>query len=155
MDFNTAFDRLLAHEGGYVNDPRDAGGETRFGISARAYPQENIAGMTIERAREIYRRDYWGPMQCEQMPAALRFELFDMAVNMGRFKAVTLLQDAVGAADDGILGPDTLRRLQGADPQWILRRLQGARLDAYTRAKSWPVFGTGWVRRVARNMMAG
>lgn len=155
MDFNTAFDRLLAHEGGHVNDPRDAGGETQYGISARAYPQENIAGMTIERAREIYRRDYWGPMRCEEMPAALRFELFDMAVNMGQFKAVTLLQEAVGAADDGILGPDTLRRLQAADPQWILRRLQGARLDAYTRAKAWPSFSAGWVRRVARNMMAG
>ena len=94
-------------------------------------------------------------MRCEEMPAALRFELFDMAVNMGQFKAVTLLQEAVGAADDGILGPDTLRRLQAADPQWILRRLQGARLDAYTRAKAWPSFSAGWVRRVARNMMAG
>ncbi|MBI5843910.1 MAG: hypothetical protein HZB23_04475 [Deltaproteobacteria bacterium] len=48
----------MAHEGGYVNDPADPGGETRFGISRRAYPNEDIKALTRERAAEIYYRDY-------------------------------------------------------------------------------------------------
>lgn len=153
MDFEQAFERVLGHEGGYVNDPRDPGGETSFGISRRAYPGEDIAGMTVERARELYRRDYWGPAGCGQVPDALRFELFDMAVNAGVRAAVKALQTAAGADPDGVLGPQTLRRVAMMDPAAALRRLQGARLDAYTRAKAWPAFGAGWVRRVARNMM--
>lgn len=153
MDFDTAFRRVIGHEGGYVNDPRDPGGETRYGISRRAYPGEDIAGMTLDRAREIYRRDYWGPAGCEDLPDGLRLEVFDAAVNMGVGTSIKLLQRALGVPADGVIGPVTMLRLQVADQAWILRRLQGARLDAYTRAKAWPTFGAGWVRRVARNMM--
>jgi len=58
MNFDDAFERLLGLEGAYVNDPRDAGGETKYGISRRSYPGEIIRTMTIERAKEIYLRDY-------------------------------------------------------------------------------------------------
>lgn len=153
MDFDQAFNRLLGHEGGLVDDPRDAGGQTKYGISKRAYPGEDIAGMTIERAGRLYRRDYWGPAGCDAWPGALKFEVFDTAVNMGVGAAIRMLQRAVGAAEDGVIGPQTLMRVQSADPAWVLRRLQGARLDAYTKLKTWPVFGAGWVRRVAKNMM--
>lgn len=153
MDFDQAFERVIGHEGGYVNDPRDPGGETRYGISRRAYPGEDIAGMTLGRAREIYRRDYWGPAGCEDLPDGLRLEVFDTAVNMGVGTSIKLLQRALGVPDDGVIGPVTRLRLQVADQARILRRLQGARLDAYTRAKAWPTFGAGWVRRVARNML--
>lgn len=153
MDFDQALARLLQHEGGYSNDPNDAGGETNLGISRRAYPGEDIKGMTRERAALIYRRDYWGPAGCDAAPDALRFELFDMAVNAGVGAAVRALQLAVGANADGVLGPQTLLKLQSANAAWVLRRFQGARLLAYTKAKSWPNFGAGWVARVARNMM--
>ena len=59
MNFDVAFEKLIGHEGGYVNDARDPGGETKYGISKRAYPDEDIAGLTLERAKQIYRRDCW------------------------------------------------------------------------------------------------
>ena len=55
LNFEDAFDRLISHEGGYVNDPLDPGGETKFGISKRSYPTLDIAALTREDARAIYR----------------------------------------------------------------------------------------------------
>ena len=101
MDFNAAFDRLIGHEGGYVNHPSDPGGETKYGISRRSYPGEDIAGLTLERAKLIYARDFWGPAGCDVVPDAAKFELFDMAVNSGVKAAVRNLQRAVGETDDG------------------------------------------------------
>ena len=83
MNFDAAFLKLLGHEGGYVNHKADPGGETNFGISKRSYPGEDIKGMTVERAKFIYHRDYWGPAGCDAVPDGLRFDLFDMAVNSG------------------------------------------------------------------------
>lgn len=165
MDFDQAFERVIGHEQGYQCDPDDSGNwtggrvdsgallGTKYGISAAAYPGEDIRNITLDRARALYRRDYWVPAGCDQVPDALRFELFDAAVNAGVRAAIRMLQVAAGADADGVLGPQTLRRVAMMDPAAALRRLQGARLDAYTRAKAWPTFGAGWVRRVARNMM--
>ena len=88
MNFDTAFDKLIAHEGGYVDHPSDPGGATNFGISQRSYPGEDIRNMTLERAKLIYRRDFWGPAGCESVPEAIRVDLFDMAVNSGVSRAV-------------------------------------------------------------------
>jgi len=153
MDFDQAFTRLIGHEGGYVNDPRDPGGETKFGISRGAYPGEDIAGMTLERAKLLYRRDYWDSMQAEQFPEAVRFEVFDMAVNMGVVQAIKIVQRAVDSTPDGIVGPMTLKGIRSADPAQLLRRVQGMRLRHYTDLKTFPAFGAGWVRRVAANMV--
>ncbi|HNB44616.1 MAG TPA: glycosyl hydrolase 108 family protein [Burkholderiaceae bacterium] len=101
MDFDQAFARTIGHEGGYAADSRDPGGETNYGISRRAYPGEDIAGMTLDRAAQIYRRDYWDAIHAEQMPEAIRRELFDTAVNMGTYSAVTLLQRALGVTAAG------------------------------------------------------
>ena len=64
-DFDAAFTRLLGHEGGLVDHPADPGGLTNWGISQRSYPGEDIRGMTVERARLIYLRDFWGPAGCD------------------------------------------------------------------------------------------
>lgn len=154
MNFDQAFDRLIGHEGGYVNDPRDPGGETKFGISRRAYPGEDIAGMTLERAKTIYRRDYWGPAGCDVLADLVKFEVFDMAVNLGVVQTIKILQRAVDATADGIIGPQTTMRLQSANPEWLLRRLQGMRLKHYTGLKTFNAFGAGWVNRVADNMLS-
>ena len=159
MNFDQAFDRLIGHEGGYVNNPRDPGGETKFGVSKRSYPGEDIPGMTIERAKTIYARDFWGPAGCDGLPDLLKFEMFDLAVNTsapGRpVTAIKLLQQAVGSFADGALGPKTLQAAQSMDPAKALRRLQGARLRYYAaipKERRDP-FLAGWVNRVAANMM--
>jgi lysozyme family protein len=79
MTFDEAFELLIGHEGGYVNNPNDPGGETKYGISRRQYPGEDIANMTLERAKTIAKRDFWGPAGCDVVPDAVKFDLFDTA----------------------------------------------------------------------------
>lgn len=153
MNFDQAFERLIGHEGGYVNDPRDPGGETKFGISKRAHPGEDIAGMTIERAKKIYLRDYWGPAGCDAVPDGLKFDLFDMAVNSGVKAAVRTLQRAVGETEDGVLGPLTIQAAQSMPAARIVARFNGARLAFMADLSTWPAFGRGWARRIASNLM--
>jgi len=152
MDFAQAFEKLLGHEGGYVNDKRDPGGETKYGISKRSYPGEDIAGMTIDRAREIYLRDYWGPAGCDAVPLAVKFDLFDMAVNAGVKAAVRCLQRAAGETDDGVLGPRTLQAVQSLPDARLVARFNGARLEHLASLHTWPAFGRGWARRIAANL---
>jgi len=153
MTFDEAFRILIGHEGGYVNDPRDPGGETKFGISKRAYPFEDIRNLTIDRARAIYYRDYWIRSGCERVPEAMRFDLFDTAVNSGLSRAVRLLQLAAGVEDDGEIGPVTLKALRNADPEGLKARFNGYRLDFLNNLAEWPAFGRGWAQRIAENLM--
>lgn len=152
MDFEQAFEKLLNHEGGYVNDHRDPGGETKYGISRRSYPGEDIAGMTIARAKEIYKRDYWGPAGCDAVPPKLKVQLFDMAVHSGAKQAVKLLQRAAYAADDGILGPNTLMAVQSMPADRLIARFNGFRLEFLTELPTWAAFGRGFAKRIAENL---
>ncbi|MFM1990200.1 MAG: hypothetical protein RJA99_3157 [Pseudomonadota bacterium] len=152
MDFNEAFDRVIGHEGGYVNDPRDPGGETKFGISKRAYPSEDIKNLTLERARQLYRRDYWDRGGIQNLPPFARFDVFDVAVNSGISAAVRMLQRAVGVADDGVVGPKTLAAVGYTRPEIFRARFAAERLDFYASLPTWPAFGRGWARRVAANL---
>lgn len=79
--FDQINDRVLAHEGGYVNDPRDAGGETQWGISKRSYPKLNIQALTRPDAVAIYRRDFWQRVGGDQLPKAFAFQALDAAVS--------------------------------------------------------------------------
>lgn len=155
MNFDDAFERVIGHEGGYVHDPRDPGGETKYGISRRAYPGEDIPHLTLQRAKLLYGRDYWGPAGCDAVPDVVRFDLFDMAVNQGVHAAIKALQHAVGETEDGVLGPLTLQAVQSTPAHRLLFRFDAARLVAYSSLPEdkWRAFGRGWVRRVASNMM--
>jgi lysozyme family protein len=156
MNFDDAFERVIGHEGGYVNDPLDPGGETRYGISRRAYPGEDIARMTLDRAKAIYRRDYWGAAGCDAVPDMLKYPLFDAAVNQGVGRAVRMLQHAVHESEDGVLGPRTLQAIGSVDSARIAFRFMAARLVAYaeTPEPQWQRFGRGWIRRMAGVMEA-
>lgn len=153
MQFEDAFQRVLGSEGGYVNDPRDPGGETKFGISRLAYPGEDIKGMTVERAREIYRRDYWGPAGCDAVPEAAKLPLFDAAVNSGVKQAIKLLQRAVGESPDGILGPRTLLAVQSMPAPRLVARFAGQRLALLASLPTWPTYSRGWTLRVVDQLL--
>lgn len=152
MDFATAFERLIGHEGGYVNHPADPGGETKYGITKRSYPGEDIAGMTLERAKQIYYRDYWGPAGCDVVPDGIKFDLFDMAVNAGVKPAVKTLQRAAGETVDGVLGPRTITAATSMPAPRLIARFNGHRLHALTDLETWASFGKGWARRIALNL---
>ncbi len=88
--FDKAFEFTIGVEGGYVNDPSDSGGETKYGISKRWHPDEDIKGMTLERAKELYLDGYWTPCKCDSVVYPLDCILFDTAVNMGNNTAKAL-----------------------------------------------------------------
>ena len=154
MNFEQAFDRLILHEGGYVDHRADPGGETKYGISKRSYPQEDIPNLTLDRARQIYWVDFWLKCRCDELPEGIRFEVFDCAVNSGVGPAVRMVQRACSATIDGILGPQTMQALAAMDPARLAMRFNGARLAFMTDLNHWPAFGRGWARRIAHNLLA-
>lgn len=155
MDFNTAFDRLLGHEGGYVNHPNDPGGETNWGISKRSYPQLNIKTLTREQARTIYRKDFWDRVHGDKLHDGVAFQVFDIAVNSGIETAVRMLQRALDVADDGHFGPVSLKAAKAMSESDQIMHINAERIEFYTRLKTWSDFGRGWARRVAGNLRYG
>lgn len=149
MNFDTAFSRLIGHEGQYAYDANDPGGESKFGITRRSYPGEDIRNMPITRAKYLYQRDFWGPAGCDALPDPLKYAMFDFAVNSGVKPAIRLLQSVLGVPVDGILGPHTLQAVGTMDARRLAARLFGERLEMLTALPTWASFGKGWARRIA------
>lgn len=147
--------RILGHEGGYVNDLNDPGGETKWGISRRAYPGAAIPNLTVEDAAEIYSSDYLTPLEADNLLDGVAFQLLDFAVNSGVETAKRQLQRALGVAEDGVIGPITLKAINALPESDLIMRLLAARLDYLTRLSTWPEYGGGWVRRIAQNLRYG
>ena len=152
-EFDEIIGVVLKHEGGYVNDPKDPGGETKYGVSKRAYPDVDIKGLTREEAKELYKRDYWDRAKVDTVPKDLKHIYFDMTVNMGRGRAVKILQEASNGKNktkidvDGGLGPATRRALEGVE----LQRVRAYRVKYYAnlveRKSDLEKFYFGWFRR--------
>lgn len=151
LTFDDAFDRLISHEGGYVNDPLDPGGETKFGISKRSYPMLNVATLDLDTAKAIYRKDFWYPLGDDAHPA-IKFQAFDFAVNSGIQTALRKLQSAIGVADDGHFGPVSRKRLAEIPVSDVLFLYAAERLEFFTKLSTFKDFGRGWTRRVAKNL---
>lgn len=147
IDFDTAFDRLMGHEGGYVNNPSDPGGETIWGISKRSYPHLVIRNISRDQAKAIYARDFWAALG--DMPESIKFQAFDFAVNSGIQTAVQKLQASVGAAEDGHWGPVSAAKLAALPASDVLMRYAAQRLRFMASLSTWPTFGKGWALRVA------
>lgn len=141
--FPLALEWLGPIEGGYSDDPDDRGnwtggapgvGElkgTKYGISAKQYPEEDIKNLTKERAHELYRRDYWAHYHCDQLPPALGLCLFDAVVQHRPTTAVKMLQYAVGARADGFIGPQTINHASRAPQILAMREMLRRRLELY------------------------
>jgi len=150
--FDEIIEVVLHHEGGYVNDPKDPGGETNFGVAKRSHPDVDIKNLTKEGAKEIYKEVYWDKNKVESLSEDLRHIYFDMCVNQGRGRAVKILQQSANAkgADlkvDGGLGPMTIKSLNGVE----LDRVRAYRIKYYadlvTRKPDLERFYFGWFRR--------
>ena len=155
MNFDLAFDRLMEHEGGYVNNPADPGGETKYGISKRSYPGEDIKAMTKERAKVIFKRDFWDRVHGDKLHDGVAFQVADFAYHSGPETALRYLQRAVGVADDGHWGPVSQAAAQRASESDTIMRLTAERLDFWTRLSNWAASGKGWARRAAQNLRYG
>lgn len=156
MNFDQAFDELLKHEGGYSDHAADPGGKTRFGITEAVAREVGYRGdmreLPLVLAARIYRERYWDAVRAEELPPTVRYAVFDAAVNSGPRQAIRWLQRAVGAKDDGVIGPQTLGLVRDANPEKLLRLYLAQRLTFMSGLSNWPAFGRGWARRIAALM---
>ncbi len=149
--FDPAIAKVLAHEGGYVNDPHDPGGETKYGISKRAYPDVDIKNLTLDKAKAIYRRDYWEPLRCGMWDQRLGENIFDAAVNAGVRRTTKQLQKILEVSVDGVLGPVTLDALKYAPTvltnlELVLER-EGFYIELARRDSGKRRYLIGWLTR--------
>jgi lysozyme family protein len=150
-DWEKAIAFVLKMEGDYTLDPNDPGGETRYGISKKAYPNLDITNLTLGEAKEIYRRDYWQACRCDELPSGFALIVFDTAVNQGVGKAKRLLQIALEVEVDGVIGDKTIAAAFKAS-QYRIKKYLAERLASYARLmadnKALLVFATNWSYRV-------
>lgn len=147
-DFDKAFEHVIGVEGGYVNDPRDPGGETNFGITKRDHPGVDIKALTLGDAKAIYLRQYWEPARCEYLPWPLAGLVFDAAVNQGVTTAIKLLQKAAGTIQDGAIGKNTLAAIARADQRELCALFMADRALRYTGTRNFDTYGRGWLKRL-------
>ena len=152
--FDDIIDIVIKHEGGYVNDPKDLGGETKYGITKRFYPDVDIKKLTVAEAKQIYYDDYWVKNKVPQMPDNLKHIYFDMCINQGKGTAVKVLQRAVNSKGgdlevDGGLGPKTIEAINKYKP--CDNRTRCYRLKHYydlvNKKPEQEKFLFGWFRR--------
>ena len=155
-DFDKAFELLIGNEGGYVNNQKDPGGETNWGITKTVAVANGYAGdmrtMPKETAKGIYKKMYWDRLQCDQLPFVVAFQLFDAGVNHGNSQAVKFLQRALSVADDGVIGAKTIAAVSKLEDLQIVMLFNAERIEFYAALKTFSTFGKGWVRRVASNL---
>lgn len=112
-NFRRALQFTLSWEGGYVNDPDDPGGETKWGISKRSYPHLDIKNLSPEEALEIYHRDYWTSTNCDSYSLPNALVIFDSAVTCGVSRTLRWIEEA-NASNDTLRLHDALLQLRRA-----------------------------------------
>lgn len=158
-NFAECLRRVLVHEGGYVNHPKDPGGETNKGItqatytawlSGRGKPFKSVKHITDAEVSTIYKVQYWDKVQGDDLPSGVDYAVFDFAVNSGVSRAAKFLQRELNIKADGVIGQHTLAAVKSARvPAALVRSICDSRLAWLKRLKGWATFGKGWSLRVA------
>ena len=154
-NFDKCLEMILHHEGGYVNHPKDPGGETNLGVTKRVYEecggQKNMKDLTVEDVAPIYKKNYWGRAKCDHIPSGLDLFLFDWSVNSGVGRAVKKLQKMIGTVADGGIGPNTLKTLEEYirhhGLETTIENYKDIRQAFYRSLSTFNTFGKGWTRR--------
>ena len=150
--FDEIIEKVLEHEGGFVDDPDDLGGQTNFGITKRFYPDLDIKNLTKEEAKQIYYDDYWLKNKVNKMPSELKHIYFDMCINMGKKTAVKILQGAsIGKGSnialDGGLGANTFKAIQDLEVERVRAYRVKYYVDIINKKPEQEKFYYGWFRR--------
>ena len=154
-NFDKCLEMILHHEGGYVNHPKDPGGETNLGVTKRVYEewggQKNMKDLTVEDVAPIYKKNYWGRAKCDQLPSGLDLAVFDWSVNSGVGRAVKKLQKMIGTVADGGIGPNTLKSLEEYirhhGLETTIENYKDIRQVFYRSLSTFNTFGKGWTKR--------
>lgn len=149
--FDKAFEIVVGIEGGYVNDPDDPGGATRYGITEKVARAHGYAGdmkdLPIELAKDVYRSGYWGICKCDSLKWPLSLFVFDSAVNQGTDAAIRILQKTLNVQQDGLIGPGTISAANRAGPE-IPSLYLADRAVRYTGTRNADKYLRGWLRRL-------
>ena len=155
-NYDKCLETILHHEGGYVNHPKDPGGETNLGVTKRVYEEhggtKDMKDLTVEDVAPIYKSGYWDKMKGDSLPNGLDLCVFDFGVNAGPGRAAKYLQTMIGSTPDGGIGPMTLKAVsEYVEEHGLVKAIenyQDARQSYYEKLSTFDTFGRGWTRRV-------
>ena len=155
-NYDKCLEAILHHEGGYVNHPKDPGGETNLGVTKRVYEEfggtKDMKDLTVEDVAPIYKKGYWDKMKGYDLPSGLDLCVFDFGVNAGPGRSAKYLQTMIGTVADGGIGPNTLKAVanyvEEVGLEQAVENFQEARQGYYEKLSTFDTFGKGWTRRV-------
>ena len=155
-NYEHCLEMILHHEGGYVNHPKDPGGETNLGVTKRVYEEwggdKDMTDLLVEDVAPIYQKNYWDRCKCDDLPSGLDLCVFDFAVNAGPSRSAKFLQRLIGTTVDGGIGPNTLKAVHNyveeVGLETAIEDYQSARQEYYEALDTFDTFGRGWTRRV-------
>ena len=155
-NYDKCLETILHHEGGYVNHPKDPGGETNLGVTKRVYEEhggtKDMKDLTVEDVAPIYKKGYWDKMKGDELPSGLDLCVFDFGVNAGPGRSAKYLQKMIGTVADGGIGPNTLKAVEAYVSEHGIEKsidnFQEARQSYYQLLGTFDTFGRGWTRRV-------
>ncbi len=157
-NFDTCFALVLAHEGGYVDHPKDPGGRTNLGVTQRVWEEwlgrpvseKEMRALTPTMVKPLYKRKYWDACRADDLMVGVDYAVFDVSVNSGPGRAIKFLQSCVGVTVDGGFGPATLAAVKKAeeDPARLIELYCARRLEFLQSLRTFETFGKGWSRRV-------
>ena len=162
QNFDKCLEMLLHHEGGFVNHPEDPGGMTNLGVTKAVYDawtgkkstEAEMRALTPADVAPIYRKNYWDKVRGDDLPSGVDWCAFDWAVNSGSKRPAKAIQKAVGAKQDGAIGPMTLQAVADVDPDRIIEAVYHTRQRFYERLSTFETFGNGWTRRNKETLQA-
>ena len=155
-NYEHCLEMILHHEGGYVNHPKDPGGETNLGVTKRVYEEwggeKDMVDLLVEDVAPIYQKNYWDRCKCDDLPSGFDLCVFDFAVNAGPSRSAKFLQRLIGTTVDGGIGPNTLKAVDNyveeVGLESAIEDYQSARQEYYEALDTFDTFGRGWTRRV-------
>lgn len=164
-NFEKSLALVLKSEGGFTTDRRDNGnklpdgraGSTNLGVTQANWETfvghpvtwKDMAALNPTTVAPFYKRKYWDMVHGDELPAGIDYLMFDFAVNAGPGMAIKTIQKAVGVAQDGELGPITLGAIRAIPVIQLVERFSDAKEFFYKGLKQFPIYGQGWLNRVA------
>jgi lysozyme family protein len=156
-NFADALARVLKHEGGFVNHPRDPGGATNKGVTLETFRRyvdpngsvDDLKRITADQIEDVYRDEYWKAVRGDDLPSGVDYAVFDFGVNSGPSRAARYLQGVVGVDEDGEIGPVTMAAVRKMKADAVIDKLCDRRMLFLRNLSTWDTFGKGWSSRVA------
>lgn len=155
-NFEPALSLVLKHEGGWSDHSKDPGGATMKGVTLATYSswlgrqatKDELRNIPDAHLNTIYKARFWDAVRGDDLPSGVDLAVFDMAVNSGPRRAARMLQAAVGATPDGVIGPKTLAAIRAQNAGELINRYQKDRQHFLEALPTFDTFGKGWTRRV-------